>query len=762
MLGQVATLRDRGHDHRRAPPVDRREPAGAEVEPDRPRPEPADIAIVGMSAILPGAGDVRTFWENTLRKQDAVTEVPADRWDWRLYYDADPKAPDKVVSKWGGFVPDVPFDPLRYGMPPTSLPSIEPVQLLLLEATRAAIDDAGYADRPFARERTAVVLGMGGGAAQLAMGYAFRSYLPMLDAVTPGLGAGRARRLPGVAPRVDRGLVPRLPPQRRRRPGGQPVRPRRGELHGGRGVRVVARRGGAGGPRAGVGIGRRRPPGRGRHGPEPVHLPGVQQDAGVLAARALPPVRRLGRRDRDQRRRGDGRPQAPGDAERDGDRIYSVIKGLGASSDGRARGLTAPAPTARSAPSSGRMPRPGSSRATIGYVEAHGTGTAVGDVVEVNAISGVFRSRGVAPGSVAIGSVKSMIGHTKCAAGLAGLINASLALHHRVLPPTIGVAAVNPKADLADGPFRVNTEARPWLHADSDPAPARRGERLRLRRDQLPRRPRRLRREPAPAIAPRAIGPPSCSSGGRGPRPLGPDRRPDPSARRGGSPALRDLARAVNAASRPARPGPTLAIVAESLDDLRRKLRSPGGDRRRSAAARRPPRGLLPRRPRVRRGPGRVPLPRPGVADARDARRPGDRLPRGPRGVRGRRCRPAADGRPAVGPLVFPPPSPPRSARAAASLAATDRAQPALGAASVGLLRLLGSFGIEADLLAGHSFGELVALHAAGSIGVAGLARLAHERGRLMLAALGDEPGAMAAVAAGVEASPRCWLRSAP
>jgi acyl transferase domain-containing protein len=104
-----------------------------------------------MSAIVPGAGDVRTFWENTLHGIDAITEVPADRWDWRLYYDADPKAPDKITSKWGGFVPEIAFDPLRYGMPPTSLPSIEPLHLLTLEAVRAAIDDAGYRDRPFAR-----------------------------------------------------------------------------------------------------------------------------------------------------------------------------------------------------------------------------------------------------------------------------------------------------------------------------------------------------------------------------------------------------------------------------------------------------------------------------------------------------------------------------------------------------------------------------------------------------------------------------------
>ena len=161
------------------------------VENARPRrkrrPRPSEIAIVGMASILPNASDVKTFWRNTLHGVDAITEVPDDRWNWRLYYDADPKAPDRITSRWGGFVPDVPFDPLEYGMPPTSLPSIEPLHLLTLEVVRAALADAGIAighsparTRPRARR--------GGRRGQLAMGYAFRSYLPLLDTVLPGAG----------------------------------------------------------------------------------------------------------------------------------------------------------------------------------------------------------------------------------------------------------------------------------------------------------------------------------------------------------------------------------------------------------------------------------------------------------------------------------------------------------------------------------------------------------------------------------------------
>ncbi|HKI21519.1 MAG TPA: beta-ketoacyl synthase N-terminal-like domain-containing protein, partial [Isosphaeraceae bacterium] len=164
------------------------------------RSQPSDVAIVGMAAVFPGAASAAKFWSNTLRGIDSIIEVPADHWDWRLYYDPDPKAPDKIVSKWGGFVPDIPFDPLRYGMPPSSLPSIEPAQMLALEVVRNALADAGYAERPFPRERTGVVLGMGGGAAQLAMGYAFRSYLPMLDTVVPEAGKKAIEACKGLLP----------------------------------------------------------------------------------------------------------------------------------------------------------------------------------------------------------------------------------------------------------------------------------------------------------------------------------------------------------------------------------------------------------------------------------------------------------------------------------------------------------------------------------------------------------------------------------
>ena len=730
MLGQVATLRDRittvAELHRS---IAEPEPL-VEVKTHQSRPEPSDIAIVGMSAILPGAGDVRTFWENTLRKHDAVTEVPADRWDWRLYYDADPKAPDKVVSKWGGFVPDIPFDPLRYGMPPSSLPSIEPVQLLLLEATRAAIEDAGYADRPFERERTAVVLGMGGGAAQLAMGYAFRSYLPMLDAVDPGSGQAALDACQGLLPEWTEDSFP-----------GFLLNVAAGRIAnrfdlGGANYTVDAA---CGSSLAAAALAVREL----ETGSADVVLLGgadtVQNPFTYLAfskTHAFSPRGRCRPFDASA----DGIVISEGvamvvlkrlsDAERDGDRIYSVIKGLGASSDGRARGLTAPSPDGQVRAVERAYARAGVAPGSIGYVEAHGTGTAVGDVVEVNAIAGVFRQHDVAAGSVAIGSVKSMIGHTKCAAGLAGLINASLALHHRILPPTIGVETVNPRADLADGPLRVSTAARPWVQAD--PAHPRRagvsafgfgGTNFHAVLEAYDA-------NPTPPNAPSRTWPAELFvwRPGDQTRLVGDLKNLLDAIDRGARPALRDLARTVNETNPPVRSGPTLAIVAGSLDDLAAKLRGVVADLAAGQERSDDPRGIF-----FRMTPefatDRVAFLFPGqgsqspgmLADLATA------LPEILDAFTAADVVRVADGHPALGPVVFPPPAldSAEHARWAQTLAATDLAQPALGAASVGLLRVLGALGIEPDLVAGHSFGELVALHAAGAIGFAELVRLA-------------------------------------
>ncbi len=173
MIGQVATLEHRvGSIQALHEQVAEKNQAFlaqvlAQKSSNSPANQPSDIAIIGMSTLLPRSPDPDQFWQNLVQKVDAVTEIPPERWDYRLYYDPDPQAKDKVYSKWGGFIDDVAFDPLHYGIPPKALKSIEPAQLLTLEAVRRALEDAGYSDGNFDRENTSVILGAGGGIGDL-------------------------------------------------------------------------------------------------------------------------------------------------------------------------------------------------------------------------------------------------------------------------------------------------------------------------------------------------------------------------------------------------------------------------------------------------------------------------------------------------------------------------------------------------------------------------------------------------------------------
>jgi acyl transferase domain-containing protein len=150
------------------------------------------------------------------------------------------------------------------------------------------------------------------------------------------------------------------------------------------------------------------------------------------------------------------------DAERDGDHIYAVLRGMGGSSDGKGKGITAPNPVGQKLAIQRAWENAGLSPSTATYVEGHGTSTRVGDVVEVESLTNVFASAGAEPGSVALGSVKSNIGHLKGAAGAAGILKTVLALNDKVLPPSLHCDAKNPNIDFERSPFYVNTKLTDW------------------------------------------------------------------------------------------------------------------------------------------------------------------------------------------------------------------------------------------------------------------------------------------------------------
>jgi acyl transferase domain-containing protein len=156
-------------------------------------------------------------------------------------------------------------------------------------------------------------------------------------------------------------------------------------------------------------------------------------------------------------------------AEADGDRIYAVLRGVGGSSDGKDLSLTAPRPEGQETALIRAYQRAGVSPATVGLVEAHGTGTVVGDRTEIQSLSKTFADFRDDKQFCGVGSVKSMIGHTKAAAGCAGMIKVATALHTRVLPSTLHVETPNPGANFPESPFYVVTEARPWMNYGQTP-----------------------------------------------------------------------------------------------------------------------------------------------------------------------------------------------------------------------------------------------------------------------------------------------------
>ena len=438
------------------------------LETPGPAVQPAgcDIAIVGMACMFPESPDLRRYWQNILRRIDCIREVPEHRWDSHHFFDEDRFARDKVYSKWGGFLGDIRFDPMKWKIPPASLLSIDPIQLLSLEVAAQAIEDAGYDKKEYSRERTGVIFACAG-SHDVGSDYAFRTmlqhYLPRVKDLTPELRqkisddinatlpewtedsfpgflmnviAGRiANRFDFGGPNyvVDAACAASL----------AAMHAALGQLRLGTvDAMLVGGADGTNNPFCYMSFAKTHALSpRGRSRPFDNSADGIALGEGIAAVM----LRRLA------------------DAERDGDKIYAVIKGIGASSDGRNRSMTAPHPPGQILAMKRAYDDAGIPAATVSLVEAHGTGTAVGDSTEITSLHTLFSQATQDEQYAAVGSVKSQIGHTKTCAGMASLVKTTLALKHRVLPPTINVETPNENVDFRHSPFFINTETRPWF-----------------------------------------------------------------------------------------------------------------------------------------------------------------------------------------------------------------------------------------------------------------------------------------------------------
>ncbi|MGA8348284.1 MAG: beta-ketoacyl synthase N-terminal-like domain-containing protein, partial [Isosphaeraceae bacterium] len=432
-----------------------------------------EIALVGMSCRFPGAPDLFAFWANILANRDLTREVPAERWPLEAFYDPDSRANDRVACRRGGYLDTpIPFDPAAYGIMPLAVAGGEPEQFLVLDAARAALADAAMTPGGLDRGRVEVVIGRGnyfnrGNLIRLQHGRMVAQTVGLLAVLHPEWTAEDLELL-----RHD--LKASLPPFEAATIPGQLTNATAGrladrlDLNGASFVVDAA----SASSLVALELGSRALIERradlalvgGVYVEADVDFPLIFSQLGVLS------------------RSGTARPFSvdadgliPGegvgvvvlkrlrDAERAGDRIYAVVKGVGLASDGRSRGLTSPSSKGHVRAIRRAHHASGIDPATVGLIEGHGLGVPTADRAELSALRRVFPPpKG---GSRVLGAVSSQIGHAMPAAGMAGLIKTALALHHRLLPPTRGADRPDPR--LAASGLELLPAARPWIHGDS-------------------------------------------------------------------------------------------------------------------------------------------------------------------------------------------------------------------------------------------------------------------------------------------------------
>ncbi|MGY2148811.1 thioester reductase domain-containing protein [Nocardia gipuzkoensis] len=401
------------------------------------RPASVDVAIIGMSGQFPGAANLEQFWGNLAAGRDTVTEVPASRWPIADHFRPGPATPGKTYSKWGGFLDGVAeFDPAFFDMVPAEADYTDPQQRLFLEHSWLALEDAAIDPKSLRRSRCGVFAGSpGSDYANLLRSRGTAGSHHMFTGNSPAILPARvAYHLDltgpclGLDTACSSALVALHQACRSLASGESEL-----ALAGGVAVFVTPEY-----HLLASSMGMLSPRGRCASFADDADGFVIAEGVGVVVLKPLAA------------------------AQRDGDPIHGVIRGIGINHDGRTNGITAPSVRAQTELELAVYRDGEIDPSTIGYVETHGTGTRLGDPIEIEALTAAFRHYTGAIGTVPVGSVKSNIGHASHAAGMASLFKVLLAMRAGQLPPSLHVAAVNPLLGLDESPFFVNTELRPW------------------------------------------------------------------------------------------------------------------------------------------------------------------------------------------------------------------------------------------------------------------------------------------------------------
>ncbi len=433
------------------------------------------VAIIGLGCVFPDAPNIDAYWKNIKNRVNSIHEIPKERWagDIDLFYSEDRNAPSKTYAKIAATIRDFKFNTLEFKIPPKVASTMGGVQKFSLVAAKEALSDAGLLDKNIDHSKTAIIVGNAMGD-EIRSNYTRRIYLPeVLKAVE------RSSSFKDMDPKLwddirkfveedfDKRLVPinedSMP----------------GELSNviaGRIANVFNLRGknmttdaACASSLAALNVAVK-------------GLLDKECDIALCggADRSLDPTTFIkfskigaisaeGSFPFDARANGFVMGEGAGfvvlkrlsDAIKDGNKIYSVIRGLGSSSDGKGKGITAPNPIGQRLAIERALTQAGVSISDIQLIEAHGTSTTVGDVIEMQVLNELAEK---APkSSIAIGSIKSQIGHLKAAAGIAALIKIALSLHHKTLPPSINFENPNPHIKWDTSPFFVNTKSQKWV-----------------------------------------------------------------------------------------------------------------------------------------------------------------------------------------------------------------------------------------------------------------------------------------------------------
>ncbi len=397
------------------------------------------VALVGIGCRFPG-GVVgpENYWNFLANGGDAISEIPADRWDADAFYDPDPFAPGRMSSKWGGFLPDVAgFDADFFGISPREAEAMDPQQRVMLEVTWEALEHAGIAPDQLAGIRAGVMMGV------------YYTEYQGISAADPeridaysatgnahAVAVGRIAYLLGLrgpAVAIDSACSSSLVTVHL---ACQSLRLRESDLALAGGVSLILR------PETQIAMakwGMLSPNGRCQSFDAKANGFVRGEGAGVVVLKRLT------------------------DAVRDGDRVLAVVRGSAVNQDGRSNGLTAPNTIAQCDVLTRALHSADVGAGSVNFVETHGTGTALGDPIEFEALAEIY---GRGDGPCALGAVKSNMGHLEAAAGIAGFIKAALAVQRAQIPPNLHFSRWNPAIDPSPTRLFVPTELAPWPAAE--------------------------------------------------------------------------------------------------------------------------------------------------------------------------------------------------------------------------------------------------------------------------------------------------------